>query len=183
MTARADKYAPASVTVTVASGESATAKLQLELVKITPPPVGSPYASPVTKDGEWSTGVGKTVDLKPGSLYHITFLRPGRVPLKHKGKKAEFRVISYPDAEIIYELDGQHLAKTVKRVSNTTQKTFVPMPGWTNEQVTVQIAIQDHKITVSTGDAKDEFTDQEHSWSAARISLRGDQYFRVIGPQ
>jgi serine/threonine-protein kinase len=186
----AEKYEPKTIQVNVTAGIAAQASVHL-VATATPKP---PPAVRSTKDffarpGElqapvdnWYTGkTNAFLTLKPAEKYTFTFLDPGKIPVKHKPKRLEWRVSIYPDAEISYELDAHELTRRVKadsRVPKTAAKVNVS-DGQSAYSVVVTLEPHGVKITKADGSMVDEFTDSRYDWPHAAISIKGDAFFVV----
>src|SRR5262249_6354931 len=78
----------------------------------------------VKTDQEWYTGSnGDFLTLRPRAEFTLTFLKPDRAHIKHKGKKLEWRASIYPDAEVDYELENDQLTRRVKANGKTTKNS------------------------------------------------------------
>ena len=190
ITAKADKYEPASRNVSISPGEVGRVEIGLKLGVVDKPAIDpSPWKKYFQHpdqvkeaEGKWLTGdTSAFVPLRSGSQFTLTFLKPDRVPLKHKSKRIEWHILLYPNAEIDYELDGQQLTRRTKAGGKTAKSSAKANAADSDSLYSVVVTLEAHRIEIKRKDGMllDGYVDDQYDWSRAIVAIRGDQFFVV----
>lgn len=184
--AGADHFDSASKTEVIEQGQTTRIRLSLaarDKVVETTRSTSDFFLSPPDihkATGGWYTGEpDRFHSLKPRESFVFTFLKPERMPGKHKNKKVEWRVFIAPDVEVRYELDDNSISRNLK-VSGKSNRTSRKVDIWSGDIAVFKLTLENRHMTVtSRGVTVDDFSDPQHNWLQGSVSVRGDQYFLV----